>query len=78
VLGLTKDCSDYMLPKKFAISSAAFDATEGYLTPTYKIKRNKVYADMKEDLNQLYNNEDEFLVINRRMTVFYDQSAIFS
>jgi long-chain acyl-CoA synthetase len=76
IMGLTEDVSDYVRPKKFALSSAAFTAKEGYITPSYKFKRKKLFADMKQVLDQLYDNKDEFLVIEERMTGFYDQSLI--
>lgn len=73
---LTKDCADFMVPKKIAISSAAFELKEGYLTPSYKFKRKKIFDDLKAEINALYDQEDDIYIIEKRMTDFYDQSMI--
>jgi long-chain acyl-CoA synthetase len=78
IVDRTKDVSEFALPKKYAISSAAFEMKEGYLTPSYKFKRKKLFDDLKEDINKLYAQEEEFYILENRMTGFYDQSAIIS
>ncbi|MHA1292575.1 MAG: AMP-dependent synthetase/ligase [Promethearchaeota archaeon] len=76
VMKFTEEVAEFSRPKRFAISSKAFTSDEGFLTPTLKFKRNKVYNDFKDIIDQLYEIEDEFLIIDRRMTDFYDQSVI--
>ncbi|MBD3352109.1 MAG: AMP-binding protein, partial [Candidatus Lokiarchaeota archaeon] len=78
VYRLTEDISDYARPKKFAISSKAFELKEGYLTPSYKFKRNKLFEDLKEDIDKMYKSDGDFYIIEKRMTDFYDQSGIIS
>lgn len=78
ILEMLKEVSEYMTPKKFLISCKDFGAEEGYLTPTYKFKRNKIYEDLADSIDQLYANHEEFLVIEERITDFYDQSLIIS
>lgn len=72
------EVSGYSTPKKFLISSAAFTAKENYITPTYKFKRAKIYEDLKKYIDQLYESDDLFLVIDERVTDFYDQSLIIA
>jgi len=76
ILSYMGEVSGFSQPKRFAISSKAFSAEEGFLTPTLKFKRNKVYKDYADIINQLYEVEDEFLIIERRMTDFYDMSVL--
>lgn len=76
VMTFCKEVSNYSTPKKFAISCRAFDATEDYVTPTYKFKRAKIYADLREDINKMYENEGDFLIIESRESDFYDQGMI--
>ncbi|MHA1338352.1 MAG: AMP-dependent synthetase/ligase [Promethearchaeota archaeon] len=76
VYNLTKDVSEYARPKKFAISSKNFDLSEGYLTPSYKFKRQKLFKDLMDDINKMYESDDEFYIIESRMTDFYDQTGI--
>lgn len=78
IISLTNEVSEYQIPKKFAISSASFDAKDGYLTPSFKFKREKVFADLKEDIDKMYAQDDEFYIIESRMTDWYDQSKIIS
>jgi len=70
------DISDFSQPKRFAISCKYFGEKEGFLTPTLKFKRNKVYEDFKEIVDKLYEIDDEFLIIEDRMTDFYDMSLL--
>jgi len=76
---LLQDTSDYARPKKFIISSEAF-TDQRYITPTYKFKRSQIYADFQEAIDTLYNLDhgEEFLVLEDRLTNFYDQSMIIS
>jgi long-chain acyl-CoA synthetase len=73
-----KDVADFQHPKKFMISCAAFDINQGYLTPSYKFKRNKLFTDFKKQIEEMYNQEDEFYILKERLTDFYDQSTIIS
>ena len=70
------DVSDFSQPKRLAFSSKYFSEAEGFLTPTLKFKRNKVYEDFKDIIDKIYETDNEFLVIDRRMTDFYDMSVL--
>ncbi|MFO8017189.1 MAG: long-chain fatty acid--CoA ligase [Promethearchaeia archaeon] len=72
----TEDVSHYSVPKKFAISSQPFGKGDGYLTPTLKFKRNKIYEDFQDVIDKLYEIDGEFYIIEERMTDFYDQSLL--
>lgn len=78
ILRLTEEVSEYQRPKKFAISSQSFDKEDGYLTPSYKFKREKIFDDLKEAIDRMYESDDEFYIIEDRMTGWYDQSHIIS
>ncbi|MHA1819749.1 MAG: AMP-dependent synthetase/ligase [Promethearchaeota archaeon] len=78
ILKLTEDVSDYQRPKKFAISCKDFRAEEGYLTPSYKFKREKLYKDLAKAIDEMYAQDDEFYIIKERLSDFYDQSHIVS
>ena len=78
ILDLTKDVSEYARPKKFAISSAALTAEDEFITPSFKYKREKIFTKLKEAFDTLYAGKEEFLVIEERMTDFYDQSLIIA
>lgn len=78
ILRLTEDVSEYQRPKKFAISSQSFDKEDGYLTPSYKFKRDKIFDDLKDAIDKMYESDDEFYIIEDRMTGWYDQSHIIS
>ncbi|MHA1335035.1 MAG: AMP-dependent synthetase/ligase [Promethearchaeota archaeon] len=73
-----EEVSDYMTPKRFLISCKDFCCEEDYLTPTYKFKRNKICEDLKHWIDKLYNGNEEVIVIEDRLTDFYDQSLIIS
>ncbi|MHA1147146.1 MAG: AMP-dependent synthetase/ligase [Promethearchaeota archaeon] len=73
---MLKEVSDYMTPKKILISCKDFRAEEDYLTPTYKFKRNKIYEDLKPWIDKLYADTTDVLIIEDRITDFYDQSLI--
>jgi len=72
-----KDTSDYMRPKKYLISSKVFDEDK-YVTPTYKFKRSALMDDIKDYLDKLYNTDEKFIIMEDRMTDFYDQGMIIS
>jgi len=72
-----KDTSDYMRPKKYLISSKVFDEDK-YVTPTYKFKRSALMDDIKDYLDKLYNTDEIFVIMEDRMTDFYDQGMIIS
>ena len=76
VYDLLEEVSDYMTPKKFLISCKDFRAEEEYLTPTYKFKRNKICEDLKDWIDKLYADTADCIVIEDRITDFYDQSLI--
>ena len=73
---MLEEVSDYMNPKKFLISCKDFRAEEDYLTPTYKFKRNKICEDLKSWIDKLYADSADVIVIEERITDFYDQSLI--
>ncbi|MGQ4874669.1 MAG: AMP-dependent synthetase/ligase [Promethearchaeia archaeon] len=73
---LKDEVADFSIPKRFLISCKHFGEKEGYLTPTLKFKRNKIYEDFKDWIDKLYEIDDEFLIIEDRITDFYDQSII--
>jgi len=73
---MLKEISDYMTPKKILISCKDFRSEEDYLTPTYKFKRNKIFEDLKQWIDKLYAESADVLVIEERITDFYDQSLI--
>jgi len=77
ITNLTKDVVNYSCPKKFLISSKAF-TNQRYVTPTYKFKRNKIYEDFQEEIDSLYKINGEFLILEERLTDFYDQSMIIT
>lgn len=70
------DVADFSRPKRFAVSSLAFSEADGFLTPTLKVKKNKIYKDFKKVIDQLYEINDDFLIIEERLTDFYDQGVI--
>ncbi len=72
----TKEIADYMIPKRLLISCKDFRADEGYLTPTFKCKHNKILLDYKDDIDKLYSVKEDFYVMETRLTEFYDQSLI--
>ncbi|TXT65553.1 MAG: putative Long-chain acyl-CoA synthetase [Promethearchaeota archaeon] len=72
-----QNVSDYLKPKKFLISSKAFES-EKYITPTYKFKRSAFIKDFKEQIDELYNSPNTFIVMKDRLTDFYDQSLIIA
>ncbi|TFF96472.1 MAG: long-chain fatty acid--CoA ligase [Promethearchaeota archaeon] len=76
VIAMLDEVSDYMTPKKFLISCKDFRAEEDYLTPTYKFKRSKIMEDLKAWIDKLYANNEDILIIEERITDFYDQSLI--
>jgi len=77
IYDLTEDVVEYSRPKKFLISSQAF-TDQRYITPTYKFKRRKIYKDYREEINRLYEIDKDFLILEKRMTNFYDQSMIIT
>ncbi|MFX1257418.1 MAG: AMP-dependent synthetase/ligase [Promethearchaeota archaeon] len=73
---MLEEISDYMIPKKILISCKDFRADEDYLTPTYKFKRNKIFEDLKPWIDKIYADAADVLIIEDRITDFYDQSLI--
>jgi len=67
IMELTKDVSEYSRPKKFAISCKEFSEEEGYMTPSSKFKKDKIFRDYSDVLDQLYEIENEFLIIEDRL-----------
>ncbi|MFX1274280.1 MAG: AMP-dependent synthetase/ligase [Promethearchaeota archaeon] len=72
-----KDTSNYARPKKFLISSKVIDESQ-YVTPTYKFKRKTLMEDLQKDIDKLYDSDKTFVIIEDRMTDFYDQGMIIS
>ena len=76
VLSFTEEIAEFSRPKRFAISCKYFSEDEGFLTPTLKFKRNKVYKDLAHIIDKLYEIDDEFYVIEERLSDFYDMSVL--
>jgi long-chain acyl-CoA synthetase len=76
ILSFTEEISEFSRPKRFAIACRYFSEDEGFLTPTLKFKRNKVYKDLAHIIDKLYEVDDEFLIIEERLSDFYDMSIL--
>lgn len=72
----TKDVAEFSRPKRFAISCNYFSEEGGFITPTLKFKRNKVYKEFSETIEKLYEIDREFFIMEDRLTNFYDMSVI--
>jgi long-chain acyl-CoA synthetase len=72
----TEEVAEFSRPKRFAISCKYFSEKEEYLTPTLKFKRNKVYDEFADIIDKLYEMDNEFLIIEERITDFYDMSVL--
>ena len=73
---IEKDVAEFSQPKRFLISCKHFAEDEGFLTPTLKFKRNKIYKDLAKWIDQIYEIDDEFLIVGDRICDFYDQSVL--
>ncbi|MHA1147115.1 MAG: AMP-dependent synthetase/ligase [Promethearchaeota archaeon] len=73
---IEEDVAEFSQPKRFLISCKHFGEDEGFLTPTLKFKRNKIYADFANWIDMLYEQDEEFLIIEERICDFYDQSIL--
>ena len=76
ILSFTEEIAEFSRPKRFAISCKYFSEDEGFLTPTLKFKRNKVYSDFANVIDKIYEVEDEFFIIEDRISDFYDMSVL--
>ncbi|MFO8017424.1 MAG: long-chain fatty acid--CoA ligase [Promethearchaeia archaeon] len=76
VVEFTEDVAEFSRPKRFAISCQYFSEKEGFLTPTLKFKRNKVYDEFSDTIDRLYEINKEFLIMEDRLTDFYDMSVL--
>lgn len=72
ILEQSKDISDYETVKKFAIFGMEFNEQDGYLTPTLKIKRDRVLGDFQHVIEQLYNTDKDWVVVNERLVDFHE------
>lgn len=72
----TEEIADFTRPKRFIISGNELSEKEGFLTPTLKFKRRKLYADFKEYINKVYEIDSDFYIIEDRVGDFHDQSVI--
>ena len=76
VMSFTEEIAEFSRPKRFAISCRYFSEAEGFLTPTLKFKRNKVYKDLAEAIDKLYEVDGNFYIIEERLSDFYDMSIL--
>ena len=76
VLSFTEEIAEFSRPKRFAISCKYFSEDEGFLTPTLKFKRNKVYKELAHIIDKIYEIEGEFYIIDERLSDFYDMSVL--
>jgi long-chain acyl-CoA synthetase len=54
-----KDLANIEQVKKFKVLPRELSQEEGELTPTLKVKREKVYENFKDEIEELYGNRDE-------------------
>ncbi|MGV9203469.1 MAG: hypothetical protein ACOC44_05535 [Promethearchaeia archaeon] len=76
IIKFTEDVAEFSRPKRFAISCKYFSEKEGFVTPTLKFKRNKVYDEFDDIIDKLYEIDKEFYIIEERITDFYDMSLL--
>ncbi len=71
ILDKSRDLSAFETVKKFAIFAQEFNEEEGYLTPTLKLKRDKIFADFKDVEDLLYKTDKDWVVVERRLVDFH-------
>jgi long-chain acyl-CoA synthetase len=57
---INSDLASFETIKKFLILADEFSLENGFLTPTLKVKRNRVMEKYAADIDQLYKNADRF------------------
>ncbi|MBN2152750.1 MAG: long-chain fatty acid--CoA ligase [Candidatus Lokiarchaeota archaeon] len=57
--------------KKFAVFGQEFNEQDGYLTPTLKCKYSKILADFKDVVERLYQTDEDFIVVERKLVDFH-------
>jgi long-chain acyl-CoA synthetase len=72
ILKQSKDLSAYETVKKFAVFAQEFNEDEGYLTPTLKIKRDRVLADFEDIVKELYKTDKDWVIVDRRLVDFHN------
>jgi len=48
-----------------------FNEEDGYLTPTLKIKRDRVLTDFEDVVKQLYATDKDWVIVNERLVDFH-------
>ncbi len=71
ILDKSRDLSAFETVKKFAIFAQEFNEEEGYLTPTLKMKRERVMKDFADVEDLLYKTDKDFIVVERRLADFH-------
>lgn len=71
ILDKSRDLSAFETVKKFAIFAQEFNEIEGYLTPTLKLKRERVMKDFADVEELLYKTEKDWIVVERRLADFH-------
>ncbi len=71
ILDKSRDLSAFETVKKFAIFAQEFNEEEGYLTPTLKMKREKVMKDFQDVEDLLYKTDKDWIVVERRLADFH-------
>nr|MDO8087120.1 long-chain fatty acid--CoA ligase [Candidatus Sigynarchaeum springense] len=57
--------------KKFAVFGQEFNEQDGYLTPTLKCKASRILADFKDVVNQLYETDKDYIVVERKLVDYH-------
>jgi long-chain acyl-CoA synthetase len=71
ILEQSRDISEYETVKKFAVFGMEFNEEDGYLTPTLKIKRDRVLTDFADVVEQLYATDKDWVVVPERLVDFH-------
>ncbi|HMF30532.1 MAG TPA: hypothetical protein VKK79_03920 [Candidatus Lokiarchaeia archaeon] len=74
ILEQSKDISEYETVKKFAVFGMEFNEEDDYLTPTLKIKRDRVPTDFEDVVKQLYATDKDWVIVNERLVDFHSMT----
>ncbi|HME55430.1 MAG TPA: long-chain fatty acid--CoA ligase [Candidatus Lokiarchaeia archaeon] len=74
ILEQSRDISDYETVKKFAVFGKEFNEEDGYLTPTLKIKRDRVLTDFQHVVDQLYATDKDWVIVDESLVDFHDMT----
>ena len=72
ILKQSKDLSAFETVKKFAVFAQEFNEDDGYLTPTLKIKRDRVLTDFDDIAKALYATDKDWVIVERRLVDFHN------